>query len=792
MAFLSSTFLILAAIAVIIGNAKLPSGLRTLGLLVVSCCFAESFLTHSQAAWLLGFCVQGYALSWLCGKRRTPSFAVPASVCLMIGSFLFLRGYLGHLSAAGMVGVSYIFFRMIQTLLQISSGGIALPGLGRYLLYLLFFPSFASGPVEGYQQFSQSLDNGAKENRHRDLLAPLPRAVWGIFKVYCLAQWLNDASSVLQNADVGVNLRALLFAGSSVIYVLEIYAGFSGYMDIVISVGRMTGISVPENFNEPFQSENFLEFWKRWHISVSNWFRDQVFYPLLKFFISRFARQKRNQHRHWAALCLFVSFTLMGIWHGTGQKYVIYGILLGLGIAVPALTTFQLPLPRIGKRALTMGYFSACLLLLQHDPDSLVTASSVFHMGGFLLIALMMVLLWIPLLLAYDAAEWATRAVKRPGFWREHLLPVTLSKRSSFAMVGTVALACLAGYGTLLGADQWLSASAYRWMRFDETFTPSHYADNPFVTDQFLNYVFSPEVCAKYKKQILILGSSETNVFMEFNGSATSVLNRLLPKDVISFNLGIGAYWQDSQVVLQDMILKKMRPECHPVIIQSVSMANFAPNLTVWPNFFGQYQGDFRKTIVDYKDYQELVFHKSLHHLIGFAAFLKTPFRHTDWGVPTEPWWRQWWEFALQRKTAVDSNQIYYGAEKTGAKYPRAYYDNPQLDCEDDLWFVAAIDGRPTKVLDYLTETYRQAGIPFYPYLHPTLGGPPNPRHPEVLCHDNELFITLFERRYPQSLPMHVRDFTSDNYMDDNHMNETGTKRQAEIWYSFLTKKGEI
>jgi len=117
---------------------------------------------------------------------------------------------------------------------------------------------------------------------------------------------------------------------SVLIFPLYLYLNFSGYCDMVIGVSGLLGIQVAENFDQPFLSRNFQEFWTRWHITLSLWIRDLVFTPLSKAIIRRFGPKSAN---HAIAFSIFVAFILVGLWHGKGMNFLIFGILQGIGLA---------------------------------------------------------------------------------------------------------------------------------------------------------------------------------------------------------------------------------------------------------------------------------------------------------------------------------------------------------------------------------------------------------------------------------------------------------------------------
>ncbi|MCB4757547.1 MAG: hypothetical protein LHV69_11060, partial [Elusimicrobia bacterium] len=170
---------------------------------------------------------------------------------------------------------------------------------------------------------------------------------------------------------------SVYLAGTVALFTLYMYLNFSGYMDIVIGCGTLLGMSLPENFNKPFSASNFLDFWSRWHITLSQWFKTYVFNPLLKSL--KYKWGGRSYSNYLASISFFATFLLMGLWHGTTLVFLFYGFFLGFGTSFNkfyqvALTGFfgkeryaQLsdgPLYKILCQSLTVGYFSLSMICL--------------------------------------------------------------------------------------------------------------------------------------------------------------------------------------------------------------------------------------------------------------------------------------------------------------------------------------------------------------------------------------------------------------------------------------------
>jgi D-alanyl-lipoteichoic acid acyltransferase DltB (MBOAT superfamily) len=161
------------------------------------------------------------------------------------------------------------------------------------------------------------------------------------------------------------------------LYTVYLYFNFSGYMDIVIGIGGLLGQSLPENFDKPFTARSFLEFWQRWHMTLSQWFKFYLFNPLLMFLMAGLPSPAMTAYL--GVLAFFITFLVMGVWHGTTAVFVIYGLLMGAGASINKLWQVAC-IKRLGNkryraltestayiyfaRGLTVSYFALALTCL--------------------------------------------------------------------------------------------------------------------------------------------------------------------------------------------------------------------------------------------------------------------------------------------------------------------------------------------------------------------------------------------------------------------------------------------
>jgi alginate O-acetyltransferase complex protein AlgI len=240
------------------------------------------------------------------------------------------------------LGLSYILFRVLHLIIDARTRHTTLPrdiSLVSYLNYTLNFTTLVSGPIQRYNQFASM----------QLALAPLPlnifiagealeRIILGIFKVNVLSVFLLMIHGSALNSLVAAHtVTGRVFAAVTilVVYPFYIYCNFSGYIDLVIGIARFLRIRLPENFNRPFSSENYIIFWSRWHITLSNWLQTYVFMPLMLKSIRRWPSPATEPFL--SVFALFVTFLLVGVWHGQTSAFLFFGVLLGLGVSVTKL-----------------------------------------------------------------------------------------------------------------------------------------------------------------------------------------------------------------------------------------------------------------------------------------------------------------------------------------------------------------------------------------------------------------------------------------------------------------------
>ena len=228
-----------------------------------------------------------------------------------------------YLSLIIPVGISYYTFQALGYLIRINRGSEnAERHFGYFASYLLFFPKFLAGPVERSNHFFPQITTPIKfENKN--ITEGLRLFIWGLFKKVVIANNLVEPVMMVHN-DVqhysGIPLLMVMF-----LQTIHLYADFSGYTDMALGSARILGIKIIDNFNRPFFAKNVGELWRRWHISLSSWCNDFIFTP----FIVKYRKMGNKA----AIIGIFLTFFVIGIWHGANWTFVVLGILQGLAIS---------------------------------------------------------------------------------------------------------------------------------------------------------------------------------------------------------------------------------------------------------------------------------------------------------------------------------------------------------------------------------------------------------------------------------------------------------------------------
>ncbi len=224
------------------------------------------------------------------------------------------------------VGISFYTFQTLSYVIDVYRGDIKCErNFFFYALFVSFFPQLVAGPIERPGNLIPQLNRGNKWNKD-DAIKGAKHMLVGFFKKICVADTISVAvNAVYNNAAEATTLSVIL---ATVLFAVQIYCDFSGYTDIAIGCARIMGIRLMKNFDHPYSATTIKEFWSRWHISLSTWFKDYLYIPL--------GGSRCKKWRH--LMNLFIVFLVSGLWHGANWTFVLWGALHGVYQIIGNLT----------------------------------------------------------------------------------------------------------------------------------------------------------------------------------------------------------------------------------------------------------------------------------------------------------------------------------------------------------------------------------------------------------------------------------------------------------------------
>jgi len=315
----------------------LPHRWRWLWLLASSCYFYICFIPVYIFVLLLAIVVDYWAAIWIersTGAQRKMYLIVSIlSTCAILFVFKYFNFFMGSfnklaaflhwnystqfLEIALPIGLSFHTFQSLSYVIEVYRGNFkAEKHFGIYALYVMFFPQLVAGPIERPQHLLPQFFK--KHNFDYDrVTSGLKLIAWGLFKKIVIADRLAVIVNVVYNNPT--HHSGIMLVIATFFFAYQIYCDFSGYSDIAIGSARVLGFDLMQNFRHPYFSTSIKEFWQRWHISLSTWFRDYLYISLGGNRVSKW-KWYRN---------LFITFVVSGIWHGANWTYAVWGALHG-------------------------------------------------------------------------------------------------------------------------------------------------------------------------------------------------------------------------------------------------------------------------------------------------------------------------------------------------------------------------------------------------------------------------------------------------------------------------------
>lgn len=255
------------------------------------------------------------------------------------------------------IGLSFYMFQTMGYVIDVYRGGVeAEKDITKYALFASYFPQIMQGPIGDYSRLAPQLYSEHQFDVSQAVLG-LQRVAWGVFKKLVIAN--NISLAIDRVFNTYWTWEGFVWVIVLCMYAIHLYADFSGYMDIAIGCSQMLGIEIDENFNAPYFSKSVPEFWRRWHMTLGAWFKNYLFYPLLrtKWLDGMRKKLKKSGKKQLSStlptvIALGITWVLTGIWHGASWNYLAYGayyafFLMMAASMEPVYTKWQQKHPKI-------------------------------------------------------------------------------------------------------------------------------------------------------------------------------------------------------------------------------------------------------------------------------------------------------------------------------------------------------------------------------------------------------------------------------------------------------------
>jgi len=323
------------------------AGKARTGILLLASVIFLAWGDASAILWLGGILVSGYWMGLAIAKAQETGQNAAKWLWAGLGVNVILLAFFKYLTAFGQegllwlntpetwvddlsgltvpIGLSYVTFQLIAYLVDVWKGNTpAEKNFVSFSAYLLFFPKLVSGPITRYKPFAVQMEqlNPSMD----DVAAGFRRLLSGFIKRTVIANQLALMANAVFNQPTANVEPKFAWLGLAA-YTLQIFFDFSGYTDMALGLGLMIGVRLPENFNFPYIAQSVSDFWRRWHITLSTWFREYVFYPLER---KRFKWMGQQVN-------ILIVFLLTGLWHGFNPTFMVWGMIHGIALAVESL-----------------------------------------------------------------------------------------------------------------------------------------------------------------------------------------------------------------------------------------------------------------------------------------------------------------------------------------------------------------------------------------------------------------------------------------------------------------------
>jgi alginate O-acetyltransferase complex protein AlgI len=342
----SLSFLSACAVAAVVFQLLAQVSARRIVFCLLNVAFLYTLVPNGRSWICIGLFLVGTWLLIYLAKRGISRWVMGLGILAVLITFVIVKQYSfaqfllpttrlwENVRVIELVGLSYMLFKFIHVFVDQAEGQLAQIGFFSYANYQFAFFTLLAGPIQRYNDFEQSwnhMDLGTPDDE-ADTLRAWGRILIGMVKMVGIAPlaWEMFKESKERMGPQFEVFSFNDFTSYFYAYPIFMYFNFSGYTDIAIGAGRLFGFRVPENFNHPYLARSVIDFWNRWHMSLTSWIRDYVFMTSYKAAAERFG----GAAKYFGYGLLFLALFLAGVWHGSTYGFAIFGAINGLGAAV--------------------------------------------------------------------------------------------------------------------------------------------------------------------------------------------------------------------------------------------------------------------------------------------------------------------------------------------------------------------------------------------------------------------------------------------------------------------------
>lgn len=334
---------------------------------------------------MIGSILLNYSLGILCGTKQS-KVSVVLAVIVNLGTFGvfkyvgFIVQSINQIFGSGFhvpqirlpIGISFFTFQALSYVIDVYRGQVQpQKNFGKLMLYISFFPQLIAGPIVKYHDIEQQLDQ--RKQNPQEVALGIRRFATGLGKKVLIANTMATAADAIFSMQSGEINFMTAWLGA-IAYLMQIYFDFSGYSDMAIGLGHMFGFCFKENFNYPYASVSIRDFWRRWHISLSTWFKEYLYIPL--------GGNRKGKARTCTNKIIVFFFT--GLWHGANWTFVIWGLYHGFFLLLEEYLP-KIKVPKIFKHiyAIVVVCIGFVIFRADHIGQAVMMIGKMFTAGNY-------------------------------------------------------------------------------------------------------------------------------------------------------------------------------------------------------------------------------------------------------------------------------------------------------------------------------------------------------------------------------------------------------------------------